>query len=175
MSICVDIDNACDADNIPDDEKFIQWVTSALENQRTRAEIAIRIVDEIESAALNAQYRHKNTATNVLSFPSDLPEDCEPPILGDLAICAAVVAREADEQQKPLAAHWAHMVIHGSLHLLGFDHIDDTDAEVMEAREIAILRELGFANPYETSNSYETNNPSEINNPCEAKEHRHHE
>ena len=148
MSIYVDVDNACDADNIPDNEKFIHWVTSALKNQRTRAEIAIRIVDEIESAALNTQYRHKNAATNVLSFPSDLPENSEPPILGDLAICAAVVAREAQEQKKTCEAHWAHMVIHGSLHLLGFDHIEDTDAEIMESQEIAILHALGFANPY---------------------------
>lgn len=156
-SIHVDVDNACNADNVPDDEHFVCWVTAALNSVRTRAEVAIRIVDETESAALNAQYRHKNTATNVLSFPSDLPEDCEPPILGDLAICAAVVAREADEQQKPLAAHWAHMVIHGSLHLLGFDHIEDADAEIMETREIAILHTLGFANPYVT------------------EEHQHHE
>lgn len=165
MSIYVDIDNACNADNIPDDKKFIHWVTSALENQRARAEIAIRIVDEIESAALNAQYRHKNIATNVLSFPSDLPEDCEPPILGDLAICAAVVVREAQEQKKTCEAHWAHMVIHGSLHLLGFDHIEDADAEKMEAREIAILDALGFTNPY-------LDNPH-LDTPLE--EQRHHE
>lgn len=156
-SIHVDVDNACNADNVPDDEHFVCWVTAALCSVRTRAEVAIRIVDETESAALNAQYRHKNTATNVLSFPSDLPEDCEPPILGDLAICAAVVAREAREQRKPLPAHWAHMVIHGSLHLLGFDHIEDADAEIMEKREIAILHTLGFANPYVT------------------EEHQHHE
>lgn len=157
MSIHVDIDNTCNADNVPDDESFSRWVGSALEGLRTRAELAIRIVDESESAALNAQYRQKNAATNVLSFPSDLPENCDPPILGDLAICAAVVAREADEQQKPLVAHWAHMVIHGSLHLLGFDHIEDTDAGIMETREIAILHTLGFANPYVT------------------EEHKHHE
>src|SRR6478752_67347 len=107
MSIHVDVDNACAAANVPDDEHFLRWVNTALDGLRTRADIAIRIVDETESAALNAQYRHKNNATNVLSFPSDLPEDCDPPILGDLAICAAVVAREAGEQQKPLDAHWA--------------------------------------------------------------------
>ena len=148
--IHVDVDNACSADNVPDDGNFVRWVTAALDGVRTRAEVAIRIVDETESASLNAQYRHKNTATNILSFPSDLPEDCEPPILGDLAICAAVVAREATEQRKSPEAHWAHMVIHGSLHLLGFDHIDDADAEIMETREIAILHTLGFANPYVT-------------------------
>ncbi|HSC76825.1 MAG TPA: rRNA maturation RNase YbeY [Pseudomonadales bacterium] len=150
MPIHVDVDNACGADNVPADELFSCWVNTALDGLRTRADIAIRIVDETESAALNGQYRQKKSATNVLSFPSDLPEDCDPPILGDLAICAAVVVREASEQQKPLAAHWAHMVIHGSLHLLGFDHIEDTDADIMEAREIAILHTLGFANPYDT-------------------------
>ena len=154
MSIHVDIDNACQADDVPDNENYSRWVSAALEGVRTRAEVAIRIVDEEESAALNAQYRQKNSATNVLSFPSDLPEDCDPPILGDLAICAAVVVREAIEQQKPLTAHWAHMVIHGTLHLLGFDHIEDADAEIMETREITILHTLGFANPYVTEEHY---------------------
>lgn len=170
IPIHVDVDNACNAGNVPDDDSFARWVAAALDGVRARAEVAIRIVDEAESAALNAQYRHKNNATNVLSFPSDLPEDCEPPILGDLAICAAVVAREAKEQDKPLAAHWAHMVIHGSLHLLGFDHIDDSDADIMETREIAVLHGLGFANPY-------TENPhTEIpHTEKQPEEHRHHE
>jgi probable rRNA maturation factor len=150
QSFYLEIDNACNAASVPDDEKFVRWFTSALEGLRTRAELAIRIVDEAESAALNAQYRNKNVATNVLSFPSDLPEDCEPPLIGDLAICAAVVEREAKEQHKALEAHWAHMVIHGSLHLLGFDHINEDEAESMESREIAILQALGFANPYVT-------------------------
>lgn len=148
-SIHVDVDNACEADDVPSDELFLYWSTCALEGLRAQAEIAIRIVDETESAALNTQYRQKTSATNVLSFPSDLPEDCIPPILGDLAICAAVVAREAHEQQKPLLAHWAHMVIHGVLHLSGFDHIDDSEAEIMETREVAILKTLGFADPYQ--------------------------
>jgi probable rRNA maturation factor len=146
----VDVDNACGAENLPDDTQFLLWVTAALKDSRTHADVAIRIVDETESAALNSQYRHKQGATNVLSFPSGLPEDCEPPILGDLAICASVVAREAQEQQKTTQAHWAHMVVHGSLHLLGFDHIDDTEADAMEAHEIAILHTLGFTNPYAT-------------------------
>ncbi|MCC7516776.1 MAG: rRNA maturation RNase YbeY [Pseudomonadales bacterium] len=148
-AIQVFVDNACAATEVPADAVLQQWATAALAGLRQRAEIAIRIVDETESAALNRDYRQKHYATNVLSFPSELPESCEPPILGDLAICAAVVAREAQEQRKSLAAHWAHMVIHGCLHLLGFDHIEDDDAEDMEAREIAILHTLGFANPYQ--------------------------
>ncbi len=148
-AIQVFVDNACAATEVPADTALQQWATAALTGLRQRAEIAIRIVDETESAALNRDYRQKHYATNVLSFPSELPESCEPPILGDLAICAAVVAREAQEQHKSLAAHWAHMVIHGCLHLLGFDHIEDDDAEDMEAREIAILHTLGFANPYQ--------------------------
>ena len=95
------------------------------------------------------EYRGKNYATNVLSFPSDLPEDFDPPLLGDLALCAAVINKEAQEQNKTATAHWAHMVVHGCLHLLGFDHIDDAEADEMEAREITILRQLGFNNPYE--------------------------
>jgi len=147
-TIHVDVDNACDAQDVPDDASFLHWVSCALQGERNRADVAIRIVDEQESAALNAQYRQKNTATNVLSFSSGLPEDYEPPILGDLAICADVVRREAQQQHKNLTAHWAHMVIHGTLHLLGFDHIDEPDAVVMEAREITILATLGFTDPY---------------------------
>lgn len=148
-TIEVFVDNSCDAQNLPSDAQFTQWMQAALLGLRTRAEVSIGIVDEQSSAALNKQYREKNYATNVLSFPSDLPEDFDPPLLGDLALCAAVIEREAREQHKPALAHWAHMVIHGCLHLVGFDHIDDADAEQMEAREIAILHTLGFSNPYE--------------------------
>ncbi len=148
MDVQVDIDNACAALQVPSDADFLSWVQAALKGLRSRAEVSMRIVDEQESAALNAQYRGKDYATNVLSFPSELPEDCDPPLLGDLAICAAVVLREAQEQGKTAQAHWAHMVVHGSLHLLGFDHVDDEEADVMESREIAVLRELGIDNPY---------------------------
>jgi probable rRNA maturation factor len=147
-SVTVDIDNACDAMNIPDDSTVQRWIATALVGLRQRAYVSIRIVDEQESAELNHQYRHKNYATNILSFPSDLPEHYEPPLLGDLAICAAVVQREAAEQHKSPDAHWAHMLVHGTLHLLGFDHIDDSDAAIMEAREITILHQLGFNDPY---------------------------
>lgn len=149
MAIDVVIDNACEAIGVPDDALFVRWVGAALAGLRQQAEVSIRIVSPVESAELNAQYRQKDKATNVLSFPSDLPENCQPPLLGDLAICAEVVEREAQEQDKTGEAHWAHMVVHGTLHLLGFDHIEDDEAEAMESREIAILQTLGFANPYE--------------------------
>jgi probable rRNA maturation factor len=148
-TIHVLIDNTCDAPNTPNDAEFSQWTIAALAGLRARAEVSIGIVDEENSASLNMEYRGKNYATNVLSFPSDLPEDFDPPLLGDLALCAAVINKEAQEQNKTATAHWAHMVVHGCLHLLGFDHIDDAEADEMEAREITILRQLGFNNPYE--------------------------
>ena len=114
--------------------------------------VGIRIVDELESEKLNGQYRHKDYATNVLSFTNDLPsnilDSLEELPLGDLAICAPVVEREASEQNKTIHAHWAHMVIHGVLHLQGFDHEDESDAEEMETLECSILAKLGLANPY---------------------------
>ena len=115
-------------------------------------ELSIRIVTSDEITELNHSYRHKNNPTNVLSFPFELPPgmpvDELPNILGDIAICAEVVAREADQQHKSITAHWAHMVVHGTLHLLGYDHQNDTDAAQMEALEIHILQQLDFPNPY---------------------------
>lgn len=147
--IFVTIDNACDAP-CPSEQQVESWLTEALTGLCPRGEIAVRIVSEAESAELNGHYRGKHYATNVLSFPSDLPPDIEPPILGDLALCAAVVEREAREQNKPPEAHWAHLYIHGALHLLGYDHIDEPEAHAMETLEIAILSRLGYANPYDT-------------------------
>jgi probable rRNA maturation factor len=109
----------------------------------------VRITDEAEIRELNATYRGKDYATNVLSFPFEAPPGVDIPLLGDIVVCAAVVAREAAEQEKPLQAHWAHMVIHGTLHLLGYDHIEEADAEEMEGLEIRLLADLGYANPYE--------------------------
>lgn len=145
--IFVTIDQACQA-NCPSVEQVEQWLATALSGLCEQGEIAVRIVDEIESAELNSQYRGKDYATNVLSFPSGMPLEMRPAILGDLAICAAVVEREAREQNKTIESHWAHLYIHGALHLLGFDHIDDDEAEEMEALEIEIMAKLGFANPY---------------------------
>ncbi|MDN3517355.1 rRNA maturation RNase YbeY [Aquisalimonas lutea] len=126
-----------------------QWVTAALSGHRQDAEIVVRVVAPDEARALNRDYRGRDYATNVLSFPCEIPEAFGPSgELGDLVICAEVVAREAQEQGKPLQDHWAHMVVHGTLHLLGYDHEEDGDAEVMEARERMILAGLGIADPY---------------------------
>ncbi|MGR8935633.1 MAG: rRNA maturation RNase YbeY [Gammaproteobacteria bacterium] len=127
------------------------WVDSALSAYPHNAEIVIRIVDTQESAALNAQYRGKSGPTNILSFPFEAPPGIVLDLLGDLVICAAVVSCEAGEQHKPLHDHWAHIVIHGVLHLLGYDHVEEKDAEEMEALEIAILKSLHIANPYEVT------------------------
>ncbi len=125
------------------------WVEAALHHeQRDNTELTVRIVDEAESEALNSRYRDKDYPTNVLSFAYDIPDEVEMNLLGDLVICAPVVQREAQEQGKTEQAHWAHMIVHGVLHLLGFDHLNDSDAQDMERHEIAILAELGFPDPY---------------------------
>lgn len=131
----------------PDDETLRSYVLASLPPERRQAELCIRIVDAAESAALNQRYRSKPGSTNVLSFPCDADVDGLA-LLGDLVICAPVVAQEADAQAKSEAAHWAHMVVHGVLHLLGYDHIGDHDAQIMESKERAILAGLGFPDPY---------------------------
>lgn len=132
----------------PDQQQIQLWVDAALEDYDQDTEIVVRIVDEQESAELNEQYRHKSGPTNILSFPVDLPEGIELDLLGDLVICAPVVEKEALEQGKILEHHWAHIIVHGVLHLLGYDHIDDDEAELMENKEIAILNMLQINNPY---------------------------
>lgn len=134
--------------SVPATEQLQHWVDSVLSDYPKDAEIVIRIVGEQESAELNTQYRGKSGPTNILSFPFNAPPGIELDLLGDLVICAAVVEREAQEQHKKLQDHWAHIVIHGVLHLLGYDHIEEQDAEIMEAKEIAILQSLNIANPY---------------------------
>lgn len=149
----VEVQIACAADDLPGDEQLGEWAREAARAAGgTPGEITIRVVDEAESRQLNAEYRGKDKPTNVLSFPFEmpegLPEGALPPVLGDLVICAAVVAREAREQGKSPEAHWAHMVTHGVLHLLGYDHQETREAELMEALEIEILAGLGYADPY---------------------------
>jgi len=149
MDMQVDLQFATDADVAPVAGDFNRWVSAALEGRRSEAELAVRIVDEAEGRSLNRDYRGKDYATNVLSFPAELPEDLGLQLLGDLVLCAPVVAREAAEQGKPPLAHWAHLTIHGCLHLLGFDHQSDAEAEAMEALETEILGRLGYPDPYQ--------------------------
>ena len=134
--------------SLPSEQDFRQWVELALSGYQEPAELNIRLVDEKESRSLNRDYRGKDKPTNVLSFPFAAPQVVESDLLGDLAICAPVVAREAREQNKPLPAHWAHMVVHGVLHLLGFDHQDERQAQEMERVEVELLARLGVADPY---------------------------
>ena len=135
-------------DGLPTLEQIEQWATAAVQPESDDVEMTVRIVDEAESQALNRTYRAKDRPTNVLSFPFECPTEVSLPLLGDLVICRQVVEYEAAEQEKPLMAHWAHMVVHGSLHLLGYDHIDDTEAEEMESLETKIMQGLGFVDPY---------------------------
>ena len=148
----IEIQRATDA-STPDDTTLTGWAERVLQACKTKGDITLRLVDSDESQTLNREYRDKDKPTNVLSFPFDMPEglpaDAMPALLGDIVVCTAVVEREAVEQHKQAEAHWAHMVVHGVLHLLGHDHIDDQDAMQMEALEIDILQGLGFANPYE--------------------------
>ena len=139
---------------LPSAVSFRKWVAAALAGRIREADLAIRLVDAREGRALNRHYRGKDYATNVLSFPADaaegvkLPKGVKMPLLGDLVICAPVVAREAKEQGKPLNDHYAHLTVHGVLHLLGWDHEDEREAECMEALEREILAGLGIGDPY---------------------------
>ena len=147
MNLQVDIQTAC-AEPVPDEDDIRRWIGAALEHYRCEAEVSVRLVDEAEMSALNHQYRGKTASTNVLSFPADLPEELQHPLLGDIVICPAVVAREAQEQNKTEQQHWAHMLVHGSLHLLGYDHVDTDQAQEMESLETTILQSLGCPCPY---------------------------
>ncbi|MFA5531181.1 MAG: rRNA maturation RNase YbeY [Thiohalomonadaceae bacterium] len=134
---------------VPTEVLVRRWVEAALAGRRSEAELTVRVVDEDESAELNGLYRKKQGPTNVLSFPFEAPPGLDLPLLGDIVICAPVVAREAGEQGKTSEAHWAHMVVHGTLHLLGYDHLEPGEAEEMEALETTVLAGLGYPNPYE--------------------------
>jgi probable rRNA maturation factor len=144
----IDVQYAIGAEGIPAPEQLRHWVDCALQGQRPGAELALRIVDAAEITALNRQYRGKDGATNVLSFPFDPMPGVETAQLGDIVICAPVVAAEAVAQGKSLEAHWAHIVIHGVLHLLGHDHHGEQQAQEMETLEIRLLAALGYPDPY---------------------------
>ncbi|MDI3322997.1 rRNA maturation RNase YbeY [Pontibacterium granulatum] len=148
MSNFVDLQVEIDDNDLPDEAQFNQWVEAALTGRKDEAELCIRLVDPEESRELNHQYRGKDKPTNVLSFPFEVPDDIPLNLLGDLVICANVVRQEAEEQHKPLHNHWAHMVVHGTLHLIGYDHINDEDAEKMEQLEREILAQLSIPDPY---------------------------
>jgi len=132
----------------PAETDLIRWITAAVAGRREQAEVTVRLVTEAESRELNLRYRERDYPTNVLSFEADLPPGVELPFLGDVVICPSVLAREAEEQGKPADAHWAHITVHGVLHLLGYDHEDDGDAAVMEGLEVQILAALGYPDPY---------------------------
>jgi probable rRNA maturation factor len=152
-AVVVTVQNASRSAEVPARQDLERWARSAL-GAGVQGELTVRVVGETESAELNSRYRGKTGATNVLSFSAqgadEAPAAAAGELLpfGDLVICAAVVEREAREQDKPLAAHWAHMVVHGALHLQGFDHENVRDARIMEARERELLAELGFPDPY---------------------------
>ncbi len=145
----LDIQSASNSSQLPTAASLQLWVKTALASFNTPFELVLRIVDIEEMSELNQTYRQKSGPTNILSFPFEAPEGIEMNHLGDLVVCAPVVEREASEQGKALLDHWAHITIHVVLHLLGYDHIDDSEAEEMENLEITLLQQLQINNPYQ--------------------------
>jgi probable rRNA maturation factor len=152
MNIELDFQLGANFPHLPSEKLFYEWVEKTLELAQFKVDeppqLTIRIVDEAEGLELNQTWRHKNCATNVLSFPFEAPPEVDIPLLGDIVICAPVVFKEALEQYKSIPDHFAHLTIHGVLHLLGFDHVEEDQAEEMEALEVEILNALDIANPY---------------------------
>ena len=146
----IEIQYASDAGSLPDEASLRCWAMAAMSPAARSPGLVIRVVDEDESLELNSRYRGKDKATNVLSFPFEVPDGVELSHLGDLVICAGVVNREAAEQGKSTDNHWAHMVVHGVLHLRGYDHLTEAQAVEMEALEKQILGGLGIPDPYTT-------------------------
>ena len=145
----LEIQRVFTAGETPDDEQFHDWFGLVSKQLHVKGSLVIRLVDEAESQQLNLSYRGKDSSTNVLSFPFEAPPNIEDNHIGDLVICVPVVNREAMAQNKPQNHHWAHIVLHGILHLLGYDHIGDDEATKMEQMEIDLLNKLGISNPYE--------------------------
>jgi probable rRNA maturation factor len=152
MNIELDLQLAANFPYLPSEKLFNDWVEKTLEIVQFQVgeppQLTVRIVDESEGLELNQTWRQKNYPTNVLSFPFDAPPEVDIPLLGDIVICAPIVFKEAIEQQKSVINHFAHLTIHGVLHLLGYDHFEDFQAEEMEALEIEILSNLNITNPY---------------------------
>ncbi len=167
FTLYLDLQAMVSSESLPEKEKIESWIRQSLVTEQAESnldsgienvckdeyELTIRIVAKDEIQSLNQTFRHKDKPTNVLSFPfeapPDLPVEMQIPLLGDLIICHDVVVEEAMQQRKKIAAHWAHMVVHGVLHLKGYDHINDDEAEIMEALEIKILKSFHISNPYE--------------------------
>jgi probable rRNA maturation factor len=152
VKLRVDIQTAS-SEPVPAEDDIRQWIAATLNGHTTQeqVEVSVRLVDSDEMAQLNETYRGKKGPTNVLSFPADLPTELALPLLGDIVICAPVVLAEAAQQDKSSAAHWAHMTVHGTLHLLGYDHITEEEATIMEALESAILGQLNYSCPYDSN------------------------
>lgn len=150
MSIEIVVQNATEFTPVPEPEDFTRWVEAAIAGRcpAEDLELCIRLVDVAESAELNLHYRKKTGPTNILSFPGELSDALGVYLLGDLVICAPLMAEEATQQQKTFEQHWAHLTVHGTLHLLGYDHQTEEEAAVMENLEIAVLADLGYPNPY---------------------------
>ena len=147
MTITIDLQNDSDFTEVPDTSDFQRWVTAAMRSESVQLEQTICVVDEAQSRELNRRFGGRDNATNVLAFPADsdyLDYDC----LGDLVLCAPLVVAQARQQNKAVSAHWAHLVVHGMLHLQGYDHQNDAEANAMEALEVEILDTLGYTNPY---------------------------
>lgn len=147
--LVTDVQNVSGDRNVPKTALIQAWAAAAYGKvANTEAEVTVRVVGEEDGRQLNMQYRNKPVATNVLSFPFEDPPNIKTQILGDIVLCAPVITREALDQSKPLAAHWAHMIVHGVLHLCGYRHDVENDADLMEQLEAQIIEQIGFTNPY---------------------------